>query len=658
MLLDFGRKDDGNVMIMFATMLAPMMVSVGAGIDLASAYQARSIYQASLDAAVLGAAKELARTGNQTEAKAYGNDIFRANVINLKGAYQGVQWDFGNGDCSDSGVTATATLKKKLAFGGFYNMFGANFQNGTTNWKISATVKCGSDSIEVAMVLDNSGSMRGSKLQTLQSASRSLVNSLHNSMSKSGKPDPIKFSLVPFSSMVNVGSKYQNAAWMDKNGLNPYHHEHLDWDSNKKVRKIGSKWVHDDGRTMTRFTLYNEIGIQWKGCVEQLEHPFHTRDVSPTPTDPRTLFVPSFAPDTPDNWSGEKETWIPDESSTPKPYCTKWYGGRWKAYCRKWSDGYKGYYHPTEGYANRYGGDYDKKGRYIAKANGQPEYGSTIREETYQNNYLVDWKSEQEAQYNHQYHPDHTGTGTKQYGRQKWTWKYFGGTPKNVNNNTNGLPSLVGLEGGPNAFCTAAPLTPLTGHHGTVISGISNMKAEGATNVQQGIAWGWRTLSSGAPFTEGRPESERDNKKIMIVMTDGNNTYYPIDYFYSGYSKRNPAYYSSYGFNGGRYETPLKERMFEGFDGIANPGQNFDTYRQAMDEHLLETCTNAKNAGIQIHTVAFDVDAGSSVLKKMQACASRDSANQPLYYDAKDNAALIDAFASIAEKIQELSVTN
>ena len=140
-------------------------------------------------------------------------------------------------------------------------------------------------------------------------------------------------------------------------------------------------------------------------------------------------------------------------------------------------------------------------------------------------------------------------------------------------------------------FCTARPLTPLTNSRNTALNALNNMIADGSTNVSQGIGWGWRTLSKAAPFTGGRDYSATDNKKVMIVMTDGNNTYYPIDTFYNGYSKMNPAYYSAYAANGGPYATnPAPKRLFEGFDAIANPNDKFDTYRKAMDEHMLETC--------------------------------------------------------------------
>ena len=56
---------------------------------------------------------------------------------------------------------------------------------------------------------------------------------------------------------------------------------------------------------------------------------------------------------------------------------------------------------------------------------------------------------------------------------------------------------------------------------------ITDMVANGGTNVPEGMAWGWRVLSHGEPFTDGRPESEKGNTKVLIVLTDGANTYYP-----------------------------------------------------------------------------------------------------------------------------------
>ena len=88
----------------------------------------------------------------------------------------------------------------------------------------------------------------------------------------------------------------------------------------------------------------------------------------------------------------------------------------------------------------------------------------------------------------------------------------------NVQTNGGTYPS------GPNFNCTTDAVVPLT--NDTVKTAIGNMAADGTTNITAGLMWGWRMLSPTAPFTEGRAYSVGDNKKILILMTDGENTYF------------------------------------------------------------------------------------------------------------------------------------
>jgi hypothetical protein len=72
----------------------------------------------------------------------------------------------------------------------------------------SATTKWGLSHVELALVLDNTGSMSSSnKLPTLISV---------NTLSTTARTDPsaLKISVVPFSMTVNVGSGFQNASWV------------------------------------------------------------------------------------------------------------------------------------------------------------------------------------------------------------------------------------------------------------------------------------------------------------------------------------------------------------------------------------------------------------------------------------------------------------
>ncbi|TIV43732.1 MAG: hypothetical protein E5V84_00800, partial [Mesorhizobium sp.] len=88
-----------------------------------------------------------------------------------------------------------------------------------------------------------------------------------------------------------------------------------------------------------------------------------------------------------------------------------------------------------------------------------------------------------------------TGTDAE---RQRYMPKYFSpGT---------GVTPAYGMDAGPNTSCTTTAITPLTDVSTTagasaVKTAIDAMVDVGATNVPEGMAWGWRTLSSTAPFT-------------------------------------------------------------------------------------------------------------------------------------------------------------
>ncbi|MCJ8309171.1 MAG: pilus assembly protein [Hyphomicrobiales bacterium] len=678
-----GFKEDvrGSIKLLVGLSTPFLLLITGAGVDTAELYRSRVNFQNAVDAGALMAAKTLAATGSVTRASAAGEELFYGNIRNIAADVgdASITFDMGDGDCASSPVVANATLRKKVFFAfmraATTNVSGAGGGTGLIDGRkrateeqemvhmtASAEVQCGSDTIEIALVLDNSGSMGSSgKIGTLRSAAADLVNTLHTTMGQQSRPDPIKFSLVPFAGMVNVGPNNRNASWMDTTGVGTYHHEYLDWDSDPNAVKVGNTYRTSSGQPLTRFTLFDQLpGISWAGCVESRPYPEHTRDTTPDVSKPETMFVPTFAPDTPDNWSGDYEQIL--TVSAGQEICvqfrsaTYWRRGRWRTRsnrrCEVWSDGYRNTRHPQDwGYRPRWDDRIEyQRGEFIGNTGGSSSYqnGNRIYEERYYNNYLRD-DHNFPASLGHPKSAENTGTGDDQYKRQRWTWKYFNNpSVRDVNNNRSGLPYVLGTAGGPNAFCTVQEITDLTTSRSAVINDIASMQARGSTNIPAGVSWGWRTLSPNEPFTNGRDYSVADNKKIMIVMTDGNNTNYPITS--NSYSRRNKSYYNTWGHS-------ENERIFDGFDAIANPSHSYTTFRMAMDEHLVETCANVKAAGISIYTIAFDVPNGSSVKTMLENCASSDIGGNKQYYDAQNNSQLVATFQSIAEQLAELAIT-
>ncbi len=145
-----------------------------------------------------------------------------------------------------------------------------------------STATWSATSLEIALVLDTTGSMADSnKLTNLKSAATSLVDTLS---AKASATYSIKFTLVPFSNFVNVGSGNAGASWIDQGGssrssyYDAYFSEHAN-----------------------RLSIFTKLGKTWPGCVETRPAPYDVDETAPSTGTPDTLFVPAMHPDEPDS---------------------------------------------------------------------------------------------------------------------------------------------------------------------------------------------------------------------------------------------------------------------------------------------------------------------------------------------------------------------
>ena len=79
----------------------------------------------------------------------------------------------------------------------------------------------------------------------------------------------------------------------------------------------------------------------------------------------------------------------------------------------------------------------------------------------------------------------------------------------------------------PGALCSSNQLTtiqPLTDDFVQLNSKVNALTPAGNTNITIGVAWGMAVLSSKEPFTEGVAPATKDVTKIIVLMTDGDNT--------------------------------------------------------------------------------------------------------------------------------------
>lgn len=174
--------------------------------------------------------------------------------------------------------------------------------------------------------------------------------------------------------------------------------------------------------------------------------------------------------------------------------------------------------------------------------------------------------------------------------------------------------------------CPDAEIVPLTNDQDEINNQINAMNAEGWTNIPTGLMWGWRVLSSAAPFTEGADYGEENVRKVIVVLTDGQNN------LGSYYSNKTQGSYSAYGMTA------------YGNLGTGYPGN-------ALEDKLEDVCANVKSKGILIYSITFQVS-DNDTKTLMRNCASRED----MYFNSPDGASLQDAFEEIAVGLQKLQL--
>lgn len=191
----------GSFGIIAAFLIPAMLIAIGAAIDLTRAQQAKTRMEIAVDSATLAAAKMMANNATQADAEKKAEEYFLANV-----AGQGLtRSDFKtfsfkvNPLTNKINASVVADYKTKImGFAGFKSV----------DVGVSSETEFGQRTVEVAFVLDTTGSMRGSRMEDLQDAVKNAIDVL---IPKGTPPNnqKVRISLVPYADAVNLGSNYQ-----------------------------------------------------------------------------------------------------------------------------------------------------------------------------------------------------------------------------------------------------------------------------------------------------------------------------------------------------------------------------------------------------------------------------------------------------------------
>jgi hypothetical protein len=176
------------------------------------------------------------------------------------------------------------------------------------------------------------------------------------------------------------------------------------------------------------------------------------------------------------------------------------------------------------------------------------------------------------------------------------------------------------------------PILRLTTSTKAVKNSIKKMQATGNTNVPLGLMWGWHTLSPSLPFADGAAYNSTGTKKIVVLLTDGDNVN-------TGTDNPNNSTYSGVGYI-------WQKRLGDKIDESSSDSDR----TKAMDERLTKLCDNMKAAKITIYTVRIDMKGTTSPAVLSDCATSPDK-----FFDI-DSSGLSKAFESIAGSIGDLRI--
>lgn len=603
----FARDEGGAFALMFGVMAIVLIALGGAVVDYVSLEQSRNRAQLALDAAALALQSEITRPGYDREhirQRAEALVIERIGDTDVRAEIDEIEIDPARGSLFLSGRFITPTNFVRLV--GVQEL-GARF---------SSEVVRGSLDIEVAVALDITGSMGGSRITALKAAASNLINAV---VQDDQSLNYTKMALVPYAQSVNV-SPYQEqirGPVRDSVGVTK-----MSWATG--TEKVVSNASKNNGvvtiQTNNHGLSENDWVYVWDvgNYSSTNSKPFRISDVTTN-----TFRLVGSNETTSRNYSGGGRV-IKCERSNCEVLVTS---------------AYHGYNNGEYVYVTNVGGMTGLNNKAFA-------VGSVTRDTLI----LVGSAGGGNSPTNR--------THTANTGRLHCTWQtaergctYYrfstaaGGTntfpltncvtERSVNAATD-LPFTVTYAGrnyaGTGNTCISNPIVPLTADKEILQDAIDDLSVVGSTAGQLGIVWAWNLLSPNLGYlwpSESRPASydEPNLLKAAIIMTDGE--------FNTVHCNGVVSWNSTDGSGGNG-------------DKIACDAPNGTAYVQAR-----AYCDAMKNTEeIVIFTVGFGISEGSAAANLLTYCASgADNAF------LTNNASGLDAaFQQIASNISALRI--
>lgn len=190
----------GATVLMFGLAALPLMFALGAVIDYSRASDVRSDLQAAVDGAALAAGRAVIDTGRR-EPKVQARAVFDA------GFKRGDRTQITRFELRQTDKALTLEVDAKVPL-----MFASLLGKSEIATSAVAEVPLDVTTVEVALVLDNTGSMAWSgKMARLKEAATSLIDTLQNASLVNTKAE---IAIVPFNTQVTVAPASPAPSWV------------------------------------------------------------------------------------------------------------------------------------------------------------------------------------------------------------------------------------------------------------------------------------------------------------------------------------------------------------------------------------------------------------------------------------------------------------
>lgn len=615
----FLKVRDGNVAIMTGLLFGVVAMAAGGATDVSSAHNYRSDLQAVADRAALYGARNEGRTTEQVVA--YVEEVLEAKYTKNTYSIDVTQ--------TKAGIEVTIDGNSPNKFLGLFGMDSIDVNVESR----AASVAGLADNIEVALVLDTTESM-ADDMDSLRLAALNLVDTLY----KAGNNDDekVKISVIPYAGTVNIG---QDApmAWMDANAQSQWHAEAIEHveikgcvapannasstssTSSKPSCNLAcgcpGKLACGGGNDGASLKLLDGLRYASAPVLERL-----SALITPTPayaashsyTPPAATDCPAHTPNEINNFALfdaiPNAEWMGCVEARPEPFDV--------------TDTAPSYSDPNTLFVPFLW--YDDSDRYDSAM-------------PWLNNYLEDTTDlEAEAP---------AVRRDWDNSRRSSVYKYDGQTPASIDESGSNII-------GPNRGCPA-PVLPLTSVREDIEGKISDLthRNGGGTAIPEGLAWGWRTLSPGAPFSEGKPYDEAGTKKIIVLLTDGANAVQKRGEYADGSPRDQDVLgdMTAYGY-AVSFGTGDRGRSY--IDPQSDPGTPyFDQIRNYLDERTRLVCENIKGASEDNPVEIFVVLVGDHDSRTKGLLSSCATSKVRHYHNASQMTQLSEAFSEIAGEI-------